>query len=104
MNRIDPDLFMACFSYGWRNTGRTSSISWRHGFGLPTNSQLVLGQEAIYEKIERNQCHSGLVERLDLEGAWSRLMLWDAPTLPSRSSTPRPTTCWPSRPTSRPCM
>jgi predicted transposase YbfD/YdcC len=89
MNRIDPDLFMACFSSWvaecWPNTlnlvaidGKTSRRSHNRKTGqkalhlvsaFATNSRLVLGQEAVYEKSNEITAIPALVERLDLEGA-----------------------------------
>jgi predicted transposase YbfD/YdcC len=89
MNRIDPDLFMACFSSWvaecWPDKlnlvaidGKTSRRSHNRKTGqkalhlvsaFATNSRLVLGQEAVYEKSNEITAIPALVERLDLEGA-----------------------------------
>src|SRR6201998_1118712 len=89
MNRIDPDLFMACFSsWGaecWPDRlhlaaidGKPSRRSHNRKTGqkalhlvsaFATNSRLVLGQEAVYEKSNEITAIPGLVERIDLEGA-----------------------------------
>jgi predicted transposase YbfD/YdcC len=89
MNRIDPDLFMACFSSWvaecWPHKlnlvaidGKTSRRSHNRKTGqkalhlvsaFATNSRLVLGQEAVYEKSNEITAIPALVERLDLEGA-----------------------------------
>jgi len=89
MNRIDPDLFMDCFSSWvaqcWPDKldlvaidGKTSRRSHNRKTGqkalhlvsaFATNSRLVLGQEAIDEKSNEITAIPALVERLDLEGA-----------------------------------
>jgi predicted transposase YbfD/YdcC len=89
MNRINPDLFMACFSSWvaecWPDKltlvaidGKTSRRSHNRKTGqkalhlvsaFATNSRLVLGQEAVYEKSNEITAIPALVERLDLEGA-----------------------------------
>jgi predicted transposase YbfD/YdcC len=89
MNRIDPDLFKACFSSwvaeGWPDKldlvaidGKTSRRSHNRKSGqkalhlvsaFATNSRLVLGQEAVDEKSNEITAIPALVERLDLEGA-----------------------------------
>jgi predicted transposase YbfD/YdcC len=89
MNRIDPDLFMTCFSSWvaecWPDKlnlvaidGKTSRRSHNRKTGqkalhlvsaFATNSRLVLGQEAVYEKSNEITAIPALVERLDLEGA-----------------------------------
>jgi predicted transposase YbfD/YdcC len=89
MNRIDPALFMACFSSWvaecWPDKldlvaidGKTSRRSHDRKNGqkalhlvsaFATNSRLVLGQEAVYEKSNEITAIPALVERLDLEGA-----------------------------------
>jgi predicted transposase YbfD/YdcC len=89
MNRIDPDLFEACFSSwvaeGWPDKlelvaidGKTSRRSHNRKSGqkalhlvsaFATNSRLVLGQEAVDEKSNEITAIPALVERLDLEGA-----------------------------------
>jgi predicted transposase YbfD/YdcC len=89
MNRIDPDLFEACFSSwvaeGWPDKlelvaidGKTARRSHNRKSGqkalhlvsaFATNSRLVLGQEAVDEKSNEITAIPALVERLDLEGA-----------------------------------
>jgi predicted transposase YbfD/YdcC len=89
MNRIDPDLFMACFSSWvaecWPDKldcvaidGKTSRRSHNRKTGqkalhlvsaFATNSRLVLGQEAVDEKSNEITAIPALVERLDLKGA-----------------------------------
>jgi predicted transposase YbfD/YdcC len=89
MNRIDPDLFMACFSSWvaecWPDKldlvaidGKTSRRSHNRKTGqkplhlvsaFATNSRLVLGQEAVDEKSNEITAIPALVERLDLDGA-----------------------------------
>jgi predicted transposase YbfD/YdcC len=89
MNRINPDLFMACFSSWvaecWPEKldlvaidGKTSRRSHNRKTGqkalhlvsaFATNSRLVLGQEAVDEKSNEITAIPALVERLDLEGA-----------------------------------
>lgn len=89
MNRIDPELFMACFSSWvaqcWPNKlhlvaidGKTSRRSHNRKTGqkalhlvsaFATDSRLVLGQEATEEKSNEITAIPALVERLDLEGA-----------------------------------
>jgi predicted transposase YbfD/YdcC len=89
MNRINPDLFMACFSSWvaecWPDKlhlvaidGKTSRRSHNRKTGqkplhllsaFATNSRLVLGQEAVEEKSNEITAIPALVERLDLEGA-----------------------------------
>src|SRR5712671_2199777 len=79
MNRIDPELFQACFSSWvaecWPDKlhlvaidGKTSRRSHNRKTGqkalhlvsaFATNSRLVLGQEAVRWKIERDHRHSG---------------------------------------------
>ena len=83
---------MAAFRRELRNAGRTSSIWWQiegktsrrsHNrktgqkalhlvSAFATNSRLVLGQEAVYEKSNEITAIPALVERLDLEGARDR--------------------------------
>jgi hypothetical protein len=59
-----------------------------------TESQLVIGQEAVFEKSNEITAIPAPIERLDLKG-WSRLMPWDAiQTSPGLFAMPRPTTCW----------
>jgi predicted transposase YbfD/YdcC len=89
MNRVDPDLFMACFSSWvaecWPDKlglvaidGKTSRRSHNRKTGqkalhlvsaFATNSRLVLGQEAVYEKWNEITAIPALIERLNLEGA-----------------------------------
>src|ERR1700676_3205344 len=89
MNRIDPKLFMDCFSSWvaacWPDKldlvaidGKTSRRSHNDKTGhkalhlvsaFATTSRLVLGQEAVYEKSNEITAIPALVERLDLEGA-----------------------------------
>src|SRR3984893_10420494 len=89
MNRINPDLFMACFSSWvaecWPDKldlvaidGKTSRRSHNRKTGhkalhlvsaFATNSRLVLGQEAVDEKSNEITAIPALLERLDLEGA-----------------------------------
>jgi predicted transposase YbfD/YdcC len=90
VNRIDPDLFTACFSSWvaecWPDKldlvvaidGKTSRRSYNRKTGqkalhlvsaFATNSRLVLGQEAVFEKSNEITAIPALVERLDLEGA-----------------------------------
>src|SRR6266853_2353112 len=89
MNRIDPDLFAACFSSWvaecWPDKpdrvaidGKTSRRSHDRKKGqkalhlvsaFATTSRLVLGQEAVDEKSNEITAIPALVERLDLEGA-----------------------------------
>jgi predicted transposase YbfD/YdcC len=89
MNRINPDLFMDCFTSWvaecWPNKldlvaidGKTSRRSHNRKTGqkalhlvsaFATNSRLVLGQEAVFEKSNEITAIPALVERLDLAGA-----------------------------------
>jgi len=89
MNRINPELFQACFSSWvaecWPNKldlvaidGKTSRRSHNRKTGqkalhlvsaFATNSRLVLGQEAVDEKSNEITAIPALVERLDLDGA-----------------------------------
>ena len=89
MNRIDPELFAACFSSWvaecWPGQpdlvaidGKTSRRSHDRKRGqkalhlvsaFATTRQLVLGQEATDEKSNEITAIPALVERLDLEGA-----------------------------------
>jgi predicted transposase YbfD/YdcC len=89
MNRIDPDLFQACFSSWvaecWPDKldlvaidGKTSRRSHNRKTGqkplhlvsaFATNSRLVLGQEAVDEKSNEITAIPALVERLDLADA-----------------------------------
>jgi len=89
MNRIDPELFKACFSAWvaecWPDKpdlvaidGKTSRRSHDRKNGqkplhlvsaFATTSRLVLGQEAVEEKSNEITAIPVLLERLDLEGA-----------------------------------
>jgi predicted transposase YbfD/YdcC len=89
MNRIDPDLFTACFSSWvaecWPDKldlvaidGKTSRRSHNRKTGqkalhlvsaFATSSKLVLGQEATEEKSNEITAIPVLLERLDLKGA-----------------------------------
>jgi predicted transposase YbfD/YdcC len=89
MNRIDPDLFAACFSSWvaecWPDKpdlvaidGKTSRRSHDRKNGqkalhlvsaFATTSRLVLGQEAVDEKSNETTAIPALLERIDLEGA-----------------------------------
>jgi predicted transposase YbfD/YdcC len=89
MNRIDPDLFAACFSSWvaecWPNRpelvaidGKTSRRSHDRKRGqkalhlvsaFATSSRLVLGQEAVDEKSNEITAIPALLERIDLAGA-----------------------------------
>ena len=89
MNRIDPELFAACFSSWvaecWPDKpdlvaidGKTSRRSHDHKreqkalhlvSAFATTDRLVLGQEAIDEKSNEITAIPALVERIDLEGA-----------------------------------
>jgi predicted transposase YbfD/YdcC len=89
MNRINPDLFQACFSSWvaqcWPDKldrvaidGKTSRRSHNRKTGqkalhlvsaFATTSRLVLGQEAVNEKSNEITAIPALVERLELEGA-----------------------------------
>jgi len=89
MNRINPDLFKACFSSRvaecWPDKpdlvaidGKTSRRSHDRNSGqkalhlvsaFATTSRLVLGQEAVDEKSNEITAIPALVERLDLAGA-----------------------------------
>jgi predicted transposase YbfD/YdcC len=89
MNRIDPELFRDCFTSWvaecWPDKldlvaidGKTSRRSHNRKTGqkalhlvsaFATNSRLVLGQEAVFEKSNEITAIPALVERLDLEGA-----------------------------------
>lgn len=89
MNRIDPELFQACFSSWvaecWPDKlhlvaidGKTSRRSHNRKTGqkalhlvsaFATNSRLVLGQEAVEEKSNEITAIPALLERLDLAGA-----------------------------------
>ena len=89
MNRIDPDLFAACFSSWvaecWPDKpdlvaidGKTSRRSHNRKTGqkalhlvsaFATTSRLVLGQEAVDEKSNEITAIPALLERIDLEGA-----------------------------------
>jgi len=89
MNRIDPDLFQACFSSWvaecWPGKpdlvaidGKTSRRSHDRKRGqkalhlvsaFATTNRLVLGQEAVEEKSNEITAIPALVERIDLQGA-----------------------------------
>jgi len=89
MNRIDPDLFAACFSSWvaecWPDKpdlvaidGKTSRRSHNRKTGqkalhlvsaFATTSRLVLGQEAVDEKSNEITAIPALLERIDLAGA-----------------------------------
>jgi predicted transposase YbfD/YdcC len=89
MNRIDPDLFAACFSSWvaecWPDKpdlvaidGKTSRRSHNRKAGrkplhlvsaFATTRRLVLGQEAVDEKSNETTAIPALLERIDLEGA-----------------------------------
>jgi hypothetical protein len=89
MNRIDPDLFAACFSSWvldcWPDKpdlvaidGKTSRRSHNRKTGqkalhlvsaFATKSRLVLGQEAVDEKSNEITAIPALLERINLEGA-----------------------------------
>jgi predicted transposase YbfD/YdcC len=89
MNRIDPDLFRACFTEWvaecWPDKldlvaidGKTSRRSHNRKTGqkalhlvsaFATDSRLVLGQEAVFEKSNEITAIPALIERLDLKGA-----------------------------------
>src|SRR6266851_2370525 len=89
MNRIDPELFQACFSSWvaecWPDKlhlvaidGKTSRRTHNRRTGhkalhlvsaFATNSRLVLGQEAVFEKSNEITAIPLLLERLDLKGA-----------------------------------
>jgi predicted transposase YbfD/YdcC len=89
MNRIDPDLFAACFTSWvaecWPNRpdlvaidGKTSRRSHDRKRGqkalhlvsaFATTSRLVLGQEAVDEKSNEITAIPALLERIDVKGA-----------------------------------
>ncbi len=89
MNRINPDLFAACFSSWvaecWPNRpdlvaidGKTSRRSHDRKRGqkalhlvsaFATSSRLVLGQEAVEEKSNEITAIPALLERIDVKGA-----------------------------------
>jgi predicted transposase YbfD/YdcC len=89
MNRINPELFQACFTAWvaecWPDKlelvaidGKTSRRSHNRKTGqkalhlvsaFATNSRLVLGQEAVAEKSNEITAIPALIERLDLDGA-----------------------------------
>lgn len=89
MNRIDPDLFAACFSSWvaacWPDRpdlvaidGKTSRRSHDRKRGqkplhlvsaFATSSRLVLGQEAVDEKSNETTAIPALLERIDVKGA-----------------------------------
>jgi predicted transposase YbfD/YdcC len=89
MNRLDPELFQDCFS-SWVEAcwpdklglvaidGKTSRRSHNRKTGqkalhlvsaFATESQLVIGQEAVFEKSNEITAIPALIERLDIEGA-----------------------------------
>ena len=124
MNRIDPALFRACFSDWvaacWPQApdlvamdGKTSRRSHDHRHAqkalhlvsaFATNTRLVLGQEAVFEKSNEITAIPALIERLELKGA---LVSIDAmgcnPDIAGNILEAEPTICWPSRITSPPC-
>jgi predicted transposase YbfD/YdcC len=89
MNRVDPDLFQACFTAwvaeSWPDRpelvaidGKTSRRSHDKKAdqkalhlvsAFATNSRLVLGQEAVDEKSNEITAIPALLERIDVEGA-----------------------------------
>src|SRR5271167_4720377 len=89
MNRIDPKLFMDCFTSWvaecWPDKldlvavdGKTSRRTHNRKSGrkplhlvsaFATNSRLVLGQEAVEEKSNEIAAIPALMERLDIKGA-----------------------------------
>jgi predicted transposase YbfD/YdcC len=89
MNRIDPDLFMDCFTSWvaecWPDKldlvaidGKTSRRTHNRKTGhkalhlvsaFATTNRLVLGQEAVFEKSNEITAIPALIERLDLDGA-----------------------------------
>lgn len=89
MNRIDPDLFMDCFTSWvaecWPDKldlvaidGKTSRRTHNRKTGhkalhlvsaFATTSRLVLGQEAVFEKSNEITAIPALIERVDLKGA-----------------------------------
>ena len=89
MNRLDPELFRDCFSSWvaacWPGQldlvaidGKTSRRTHNRRTGhkalhlvsaFATNSRLVLGQEAVFEKSNEITAIPALIERLDLNGA-----------------------------------
>jgi len=89
MNRIDPDLFMDCFTSWvaecWPDKlelvaidGKTSRRTHNRRTGhkalhlisaFATDSRLVLGQEAVFEKSNEITAIPALIERLNLDGA-----------------------------------
>src|SRR6516164_3693001 len=108
MNRIDPDLFMDCFSSWvaecWPDKlkfvaidGKTSRRSHNRKTGqkalhlvsaFATNTRLVLGQEAVDEKSNEIRLFRPLLSALILRAPWCQSMPSDAiPTSPSRSWT-----------------
>ena len=122
MNRIDPDLFAACFSSWvaecWPDRpdlvaidGKTSRRSHDRKRGqkalhlvsaFATSSRLVLGQEAVDEKSNEITAIPALLERIDVKGALVSIDARDAiRTSPRAFSMPKLTTCWRSRTTSR---
>ncbi len=87
MNRLDPDLFRACFSSWaaacWQDKlglvaidGKTSRRSHNRKtdqkalhLAFAPASQLVIGQQAVFEKSNGIMAIAALIERLDLKGA-----------------------------------
>src|SRR6202162_4150547 len=80
MNRINPDLFMACFSSWvaqcWPDKVDLVAVDRKTGHkalhlvsAFATNTRLVLGQEAVDEKSNEITAIPALVERLELDGA-----------------------------------
>jgi hypothetical protein len=118
INRTDPQLFVDCFSSWvaacWPDKldlvaidGKTSRRTHNRRTGhkalhlvsaFATNSGLVLGQEALFEKSNEITAIPALIERSMSRVPWSRPMPWAAkPPSPNRPSMPGPTTCSPSR-------
>jgi Transposase DDE domain len=75
MNRLDPDLFRACFS-SWvaacwlapQQQSKTGQKALHLVSAFATESQLVIGQEAVFEKSNEITAIPALIERLDLKG------------------------------------
>jgi hypothetical protein len=116
MNRIDPELFAACFSSWvaecWPDKpdlvaidGKTSRRSHDHKRGqkalhlvsaFATIDRLVLGQEATMKNPTRSPRSRHWWSASTSKVLWSRLMPWDAIQTSLRaSSMPKPTTSWP---------
>jgi predicted transposase YbfD/YdcC len=89
MNRIDPDLFMDCFT-SWvaecwpdklglvaidgktsrrTHNRKTDNKALHLVSAFATNSRLVIGQEAVFEKSNEITAIPALIKRLDLKGA-----------------------------------